>query len=320
MKLAIGFKLQDGPWGGGNQFGKSIKKYLENKGWSIVDNLNDNDIDLILLTEPRKELVSSAFDHNAIAEYKKRKPDVKVIHRINECDERKGTNNVNKILMEANNIADHTIFISDWLKGLFGKYKDFNDTNSSVIRNGADETIFNRSNHTPWDHKSPIKLVTHHWGGNWMKGFDIYEYLDQIIPESINGNKIEFSYIGNVPEGFKFKNSNLIAPLSGKELASAIAANHIYITGSQNEPGGMHHIEGCLCGLPPVFRISGALTEHCNDFGEGFNDKNDFKKALEKVINDYDSYQNKVNRYPYTATLMNSRYEELFLKMLNRNV
>ena len=24
-----------------------------------------------------------------------------------------------------------------------------------------------------------LKIVTHHWSGNWMKGFDIYEKLDQ---------------------------------------------------------------------------------------------------------------------------------------------
>ena len=34
MKIAIGFKIKDGPWGGGNQFVKSLSnKLLEKGGW-----------------------------------------------------------------------------------------------------------------------------------------------------------------------------------------------------------------------------------------------------------------------------------------------
>ena len=39
-----------------------------------------------------------------------------VVHRINECDERKNTDYVNKSLIKANKVADHTVFVSSWLK------------------------------------------------------------------------------------------------------------------------------------------------------------------------------------------------------------
>ena len=55
-------------------------------------------------------------------------------------------------------------------------------------------------------------------------------------------NKIEFTYIGNIPKNIDFKNTNLIQPLSGKELADEIKKNHIYVTASINEPSGNHHI------------------------------------------------------------------------------
>ena len=28
--------------------------------------------------------------------------------------------------------------------------------------------------------KMPLSLVTHHWGGNRLKGFDVYEYIDKL--------------------------------------------------------------------------------------------------------------------------------------------
>ena len=45
----------------------------------------------------------------------------KVIHRINECDERKGTLGINKYYIEANKISDYTVIVSEWLKNTFIK-------------------------------------------------------------------------------------------------------------------------------------------------------------------------------------------------------
>ena len=44
-----------------------------------------------------------------------------IFHRINECDERKGTNYINKFYIEANKVADVTIFVSNWLRLLYEK-------------------------------------------------------------------------------------------------------------------------------------------------------------------------------------------------------
>ena len=52
MKVAIGYKIQKGPWGGGNNFARSLSSYLKDKGCKVVYNLSDDDIDIILLTDP----------------------------------------------------------------------------------------------------------------------------------------------------------------------------------------------------------------------------------------------------------------------------
>ena len=63
MKVSIGTNVKDGPWGGGNLFAINLTNYLVNKNHKVVYNLNDDDIDIILLTEPRKTSESSAFTH-----------------------------------------------------------------------------------------------------------------------------------------------------------------------------------------------------------------------------------------------------------------
>ena len=316
MKISIGSKIIKGPWGGGNQFALSLSRYLKGKGWEVIADLRDDDIDIILMTEPRKNLASSNFNQLDIARYLVKKPDTVVVHRINECDERKKTRNVNEYLSRANKVADSTVFISSYLENLFISNKILKTKNHTFIRNGADGTIFNLKRRAKWDGCGPLRLVTHHWGANYYKGFDIYEVIDNLVKKGINGLKLEFNYIGNVPENFNFKNSKKILSLSGEKLADKIKENHIYVTASMSEPAGMHHIEGAMCGLPLLYRNSGGIPEYAKDFGKMFNGKEDFFSKLKEIIKEYDFYYNKMIKYPYDSVLMCSKYEELFCKLL----
>ena len=47
-----------------------------------------------------------------------------VVHRINECDERKNTKHMNRFLRWSNYCADYTVFIASWLKDLNLYLKD----------------------------------------------------------------------------------------------------------------------------------------------------------------------------------------------------
>jgi glycosyltransferase involved in cell wall biosynthesis len=314
MKISIGSRIINSSWGGGNRFAVSLLNYLKNKNWEVTTNLKDKNIDIILMTEPRKTSQTSAYNQVQIARYLIKKPDTIVIHRINECDERKKTSYLNKYLVRANKVADHTIFISNFLENLFVSKGLFHNKNHSVIRNGADSRIFNGYGKKKWNGKSPVKVVTHHWGAHYNKGFDIYKELDLI--DSIDGKKIEFSYIGQIPDNFRFMNCKVMAPLSGKELSKELKSNHIYITGSINEPAGMHHIEGAMCGLPLLFRNSGALPEYCKDFGVMFNGLEDFKEKFIELIENYEYYFDKLSGYPYNADFMCQNYEEIFSSLL----
>ena len=318
MKISIGSNIVKGPWGGGNQFAINLSDYLRGKGWLVTDSLDDNDIDIIVMTEPRKSLISCKYNQKDISKYLIKNPDTIVVHRINECDERKNTKNVNLYLKRANKVADHTVFISAFLEGLFIRGGIFDTKNYSVIRNGADSNIFNLDNRIKWNKAEPVKMVTHHWGGNYYKGFDVYEIIDSMIGKEIDDFKIDFTYIGNLPEGFIFKNSTVLEPIKGKDLAGKIKDHHVYITASINEPGGMHHIEGAMCGLPLLFRNSGAIPEHAKGFGIMFDGPGDFEDKLKNLIKNYSHYYNKIQDYPYDSNLMCSKYERLFLELLKK--
>jgi len=316
MKVSIGTKIKDGPWGGGNLFAINLRDYLIKKGHDVVHNLDDNDIDIILITEPRKSSESSAFTHVDVKKYVDYiNKETLVFHRINECDERKNTNYVNKYLINVNQIADQTIFVSKWLKQLY-ESQGINLKNNNVIMAGANSSIFNNRNFIPWQKGEKIKIVTHHWGANWNKGFDSYVIIDNLISESKWKDRIEFTYIGNLPNKFSFKNSKVVSPLSGQNLAEEIQKNNLYITGSLNEPSGNHHIEAAQSGLPILYIDSGGIPEYCETFGVMYNLKN-LEIKLEEIIASYQEIGKNLKSYPFSSELMCENYLKLFEKSLS---
>jgi len=317
MKISLGMNLQEGPWGGGNQFGKALLQYLRIKNAEISFSLDDPDLDVILLVEPRAEMQISAYTDREIRWYRQHvNPNAIVVHRINECDERKGTQGLNKRLIAANKPADHTVFISGWLRDLFLE-QGIKTPAHSVIWNGAEKRIFHPLGYHPWNGSGQLKLVTHHWGTNWRKGYDIYQQLDEMLGQSEWRERLAFTYIGQPRPDFAFKNTAYIAPLTGEALANALRSHHIYFTASQNEPAGMHHIEGALCGLPLLFRESGALPEYCEGYGVSFNEEN-FVVRLEKMISEYDFWRAKMHLYDNSAQKMCENYYNLFVDLVSQ--
>ncbi|MDD5626966.1 MAG: hypothetical protein PHW01_03105 [Patescibacteria group bacterium] len=319
LKIAIGMNLQKGAFGGGNQFGKTLSNFLNSRGIDVVFNLADQDINLILLTETRRWLSSCAFDGREVAEYLSQKPNTLVVFRINECDERKGQKIklLNRFILQHAKLADHVIFISAWLQNLFLRQDSNLKRKSTLILNGADERIFNPIGYQRWARKGPLRLVTHHWGAHWNKGFDIYLALDAQLNKK-RQNQIEFTFIGNLPQGIQFKKTKVIIPQSGQMLANEIKKNHVYLTASRSEPAGMHHIEGGLCGLPLLYRQEGALPEYCQGFGIPFRNIQDFPQKLGEMRKNYHIWAQKMLQYPHTANKMAQGYLDLFIALIKR--
>ncbi|MCK9602784.1 MAG: hypothetical protein M0R66_00175 [Candidatus Omnitrophica bacterium] len=318
IKIALGYEIREGPWGGGNQFLASFKDYFEKKGSRIVHHLEEGS-DLIILINPLRG--SGTFNHKDIIRFKRRNPKTKVITRVNDCNKSK-LNDVgdrDTLRLEACKVSDAVVFISEWLRDYYIE-KGFNrGIRHTVIRNGVDKEVFNAEGYTPWEPGIPMKIVTHHWSYNWNKGADIYIWFDKLLEDPWMKEQFEFTYIGRLPRitpkssEVKFKNIRYIPPLSGMALADELKEHHVYLTASRWEPGGMHQLEGACCGLPLIFnREGGGIVESCRGFGVEFTEEN-FPISLFKMLEQYRDFVLKMNNFSSTADVMNKKYEELIL-------
>jgi len=120
--------------------------HLNDKGWQTSNILKEKELDFILLTEPRVTSKTSSFNQRQIAKYIFHNPYIIVFHRINECDERKDTKDVNKYLMWVNQVTGYTIFINDFLINLYENQDYMHNKHYCFVRNCTDLNIFNGEN------------------------------------------------------------------------------------------------------------------------------------------------------------------------------
>ena len=286
MKCFFNRKPINGPWGGGNVFVTNMAKYLRQEGHDVVFDF-EYGIDVIFMIDPRPS--DYGFSINEIYNYKKQFPNVKIIHRVNECDKRKNTNIVDNILLQSNQLADKTVFISKWLADYFTK-KGFNK-DYSVIYNGCDRDIFYPIEEK--DLEGPLKLVTHHWSDNWMKGFDIYTQIDRYLQSN---NDFEFTYVGRYNKDYIPKKTKIVAPLHGTELGEELRKHDIYVTASRWEPCGMHHVEGAASGLPTLFhKEGGGINELCIQHGHEYSNFDTFLQQLSLLKESFHATRKKIN-------------------------
>ena len=308
MKVFFNLKPPNGSYGGGAFFVKNLSEFLITKNINITYKLNDNDIDIIIIIDPRKGKCKK-YSINDIINYKNKNPNVKIIHRINECDiKREKSINIEPKILSTMEKADHIIFVSNWLKEYyFNKYK-LNIQNVSSILNSCNQQIF-----YPLENKKinkiKIKLITHHWSDDYLKGFEIYNKLDKILETN---KDFSFTFIGNYNKKYKPKNINLIKPITGIELSNILREHDIYLTATQFEPGGVHYVEGMLCGLPVLYyKNGGSVKETVNDCGLEFNDIEDLLKKIKIIANNYDNYKNKIDYNFLYSTRLGDKYYEL---------
>jgi len=272
------------PYGGGSHFVTAMVSFLEAQNCEVVFHLED-DLDLIFMIDPRPGDIGYSVNH--IYSYKQQNPSVKILHRINENDARKNTDGMDDMLLKSSTIADRVIFISQWLQKYFLQ-KGFNG-DSKVIYNGCNLDHFYPKQKKRKDGK--IKLVTHHWSDNWLKGFDLYTQIDKYLLENPEAN-FEFTYVGRYNSSYQPQATNLIEPLHGQKLGDELRKHDIYVTASRREPCGMHHVEGAASGLPVIYHSDcGGINELCEKHGEEYTTFEDFLSCVDKISHNLDHYQ-----------------------------
>ena len=107
----------------------------------------------------------------------------------------------------------------------------------------------------------------------------MYDKLDEFVG---NNKDFTFTYIGR--DRGSFKNTNIIAPLHGKNLYNELKKYDIYISGSRFDPGPNHILESLACNLPTyVHEEGGGCVEFAGNT-HTFNSFVDLRKVLEGKI------------------------------------
>jgi len=269
--LAISIVPPKGSWGGAGSFVSQLADLMARRGWRVVFDLKRSP-DVVALIDPRRDHPAKRFGLRDLEPFRAENPQVPILHRINECDQRKGTDDIDELLRRANAFADHTVFISEWLRDYFVERWYDPLRPHEVIYNGADSAVFHPiGNHLPAPGET-VRVVTHHWSDNWMKGFREYQQLDELIAAGeLPG--VALRVIGRWPKEIQWKKAETFGPASGRTLAGALRECHLYLTASRWEPCGMHHVEGAQCGLPLIYHEDGGGIVECGrKYGIGFRD------------------------------------------------
>lgn len=318
QKSLISFNIKpvDGPWGGSNQFMELFTPYLELHGYEISYKLHPK-TKVIWIIDPRRDSWSSPqFSLDEAVNFKKINSKTLIIHRANNCDLRKKDSSIiDPEVIRGCELSDKTIFISQWLRDYFIQKKTNNIDDAEVIWNAGNTQIFHPRGSENWVSNKPLKIVTHHWSDNMMKGFDVYQLIDEWIDARILKNA-ELTIIGRWPSTIKWKAAKLIQPLKGEQLATELRNHHLYITASRWEPGGMHFLEGMQCGLPVMgHKDGGGIVEIVKKFGIVFDEKNLLEK-IEELKNNYQYYRRQSLLYKHDGEILCNSYRHLMEKWM----
>jgi glycosyltransferase involved in cell wall biosynthesis len=312
--VAISMRSTSGPWGGSSVFVSQLRTFLRARGWRVTYRLSP-EVDAIIMIDPREDLQRKAFGPAEIIAHKKKYPHVQVIHRVNECDQRKATTFMDPLLAEANAHADYTIFIAEWLLEYHAARWFDTKKPHAVIYNGAESGVFHPIGQKRWDAGEPLRIVTHHWSNNPLKGFDVYEEVDRLITAGkLPG--FELWVIGRWPETIKWQSARTFPPLAGGPLAARLRECHLYLTGTKWEPCGMHHVEGAQCGLPLVYHEDGGgVVEAGLKYGIGFRD--DVAGALVAARDRYPELRTQVLERMPSGERMTLAYGEIIQRLIS---
>ena len=275
MKIYINRQPIKGPWGGGAKFINAFHKHVPEMGHEVVKQESINNApDIIMLAGLDNDGIGisaeQAIMYKMMMETQGR--DVKLMLRVNENDARKGTSDVDDYLLKIAPHVDVTVFVSNWLKDYFIQ-KNWGCSNNTVIINGVDSEIFKPQ---PKLNNGKINIAAHHWSDNKMKGFDIYELIDEFVGE--NSDKFTFNYIGR--DRRTFKHTNVVGPLSGKKLGEELGKYDVYVSASRFDPGPNHCSEALASGLPTYVHTEGGGCVEFAGKSHSFSDWDELKNIL----------------------------------------
>jgi glycosyltransferase involved in cell wall biosynthesis len=248
VKIYISRQAVTGPWGGGNRWLRAFLAACYAEGWRIACSVADADVAFIAAVKQGSPVEPGAVQVATDAQ----KRGIPCIFRVNDCDARKGTDDVDRDVRLAAGRCAHIVYVSRWLAA-YAAAHGVASRSSSIIINGVDRTVFDP---TLYQHRSlsdsRLRIVTHHWSDNRLKGALWYEALDSLSSDGT----IVLTYVGR--HACKFSDRTIVVPpCDGHLLATTLACNDVYVSGSTYDPGPNHILEAAALGMPMIVAANG---------------------------------------------------------------
>ncbi len=295
MRIFINRRPVDGPWGGGSKVIKAITDEARKRGHDVTHDASIPS-DLILCVDPRAD---NDTNFGTLLEMKKRDKSL-LVQRVGDLGYH-GKPDLLDLVRKASQFADYIIFPSNWAK----IQCNVSNFNTCVIQNAPLDKFIRPNAHR--QKIDGIKIVSHHWSDNIMKGFSTYQALDQFCQEREN---YKFTFIGRKPPNIELK--NYVSPQDSNGLVDLLPKNNLYVTASKKEAGANHVLEAIGLGLPVLYHVEGgSINEYCQNYGLQYKDDDELmslisdSSRMKKLIEDMPAYGR-------NASLMAAEYIDLF--------
>ena len=285
-----------GPWGGGNKTITAIVERLVSLGHTVLGDLRD-DVDVVFCVDPRPS--SAGVTYQTMFDFAARKK-IPLIQRVGDVGTH-GKPDLTHLVRLSMSLSDHVIFTSDWAKNYVGCA-----SRCTVIQNGALTQFFSgRESSRAADNR--VRIVTHHWSNNPMKGIALYERLADEIDQG--KHNFDFTYVGRSSSKLE---SRTISPLDVDGLISELPRHDIYVSASQYEAGANHILEAMACGLPVIYSSQGgSIPEYCDGRGIEFTTYEELIAAIERVSCNLDEFRARSRTYHRTIDAVVDEYVEI---------
>lgn len=280
--LSIFHEFEPPPMGGGHQFLRAFWRQAEAGGLKVENNR---------ISRTTRACLFNSFNFDAHRLERLKRNSVLYVHRVDgPIDVYRGRDEgVDRGIRAVNQrFADKTIFQSRYsLEKHLELGLEFR--NPVVIMNAADPEIFQTQGRVEFSRKRKTRLIASSWSDNVNKGAPVYQWLD----EHLDWDRYEMTFVGRSP--VTFKNIRMIPAVDSYRMAELFRDHDIYITASKNDPCSNSLIEALTCGLPAIHLQSGGHPEIVKKAGAGFEAAEQIPEALNKIVNDYESFQSRIS-------------------------
>ncbi|MDA0658975.1 MAG: glycosyltransferase [Planctomycetota bacterium] len=280
LTVGLWHKYVKPPYGGGNQFMIALRKGLQQRGVTVLENCIDPRIDAYVLN-------SVHFDVDRFTRLAERQT-VPIVHRIDgPIHLIRGRNREQDDLCYALNrrFAAVTVLQSSWTYRQIAAY-GYEPVSPVIVHNGVDPEIFYpQASHVERSPSEKIRLIATSWSDNANKGGELYRWLEQ----HIDRERYEFTFVGRTSVPLEL--STVMEPVPSEELANIVRQHDIYITASANDPCSNALIEALSCGLPALYRNDGGHPELVGTGGLPFEGEHDVISQLERLAADLPTFR-----------------------------